>query len=161
MADLDDGPDQAPLLIKQVQATTLSLLAGLSYDLLLTHGPHGEYTHHRRHEECCQSVEELWQAGGINIKRLWLFAYEDGGRAYLPRVCDDADRRDMLAENIWIEKRRVHHEKKVSGVLTRLKQRLSAQQFGRNNRESTRTDRISGAGGRLGAAGRTIVQGPQ
>lgn len=107
MADLDDGPDQAPLLIKQVQATTLSLLAGLSYDLLLTHGPHGEYTHHRRHEECCQSVEELWQAGGINIKRLWLFAYEDGGRAYLPRVCDDADRRDMLAENIWLEKRRL------------------------------------------------------
>jgi hypothetical protein len=38
---------------------------------------------------------------------LWLFAYEDGGRAYLPRVRDDADRRDMLTENVWLEKRRL------------------------------------------------------
>jgi hypothetical protein len=44
MADLDDGPDQAPLPVEQVEETTAGLLAGNSYDLILTHGPHGEYT---------------------------------------------------------------------------------------------------------------------
>jgi hypothetical protein len=36
-----------------------------------------------------------------------MFAYEDGGRAYLPRVRDDADRRDLLTDDIWLEKRRL------------------------------------------------------
>jgi hypothetical protein len=107
MADLDDGPDQLPLPIAQVQETTLRLLAGSSYSLILTHGPMGEYTRHRRHEECCRSLIELWQAGGIDTKSLWIFAFEDGGRAYLPRVRDDADRRDMLSDSIWVEKRRL------------------------------------------------------
>ena len=107
MADLDDGPEQVPLPIEQIQATITRLLAGNSYSLILTHGPRGEYTRHRRHEECCRSVVELWQAGGVATNSLWLFAYEDGGHAYLPRVRDDADRRDRLAENIWIEKRRL------------------------------------------------------
>jgi hypothetical protein len=38
---------------------------------------------------------------------LWLFAYEDGERAYLPRVRNDADLRDMLTDDIWLEKRRL------------------------------------------------------
>jgi LmbE family N-acetylglucosaminyl deacetylase len=107
MADLDDGPDQAPLPAKQVQETTARLLAGTSYSLILTHGPMGEYTWHRRHAECCQSVVELWRSGRIDTSRLWMFAYEDGGRAYLPRVRDDADRRDVLTDDIWLEKRRL------------------------------------------------------
>ena len=107
MADLDDGPDQAPLPIEQVQETTARLLAGASYNLILTHGSNGEYTRHRRHAECSQAVVELWRSGSIDTKRLWLFAYEDGGRAYLPRVREDADRRDVLADNVWIEKRRL------------------------------------------------------
>ena len=107
MADLDDGPEQVPLPIEQVQATIARLLAGNSYSLILTHGPRGEYTRHRRHEECCQAVVELWQSGRIYTDRLWSFAYEDGGRTYLPRVRNDADRRDVLTENIWLEKRRL------------------------------------------------------
>jgi LmbE family N-acetylglucosaminyl deacetylase len=107
MADLDDGPDQVPLPGGQVQETTARLLGGTSYSLLLTHGPGGEYTRHRRHAECCQAVIELWRSALINTRRLWLFAYEDGGRAYLPRVRDDADRRDVLAEHAWLEKRRL------------------------------------------------------
>ena len=107
MADLDDEPDQVPLPIEQIQETITRLLARYSYGLILTHGPKGEYTRHRRHEECCRSVVELWRSGSIATNRLWLFAYEDGGRAYLPRVCGDADRRDMLPENIWLEKRRL------------------------------------------------------
>jgi LmbE family N-acetylglucosaminyl deacetylase len=107
MADMDDEPAQVPLPIAQIQATIIRLLAGNSYSLILTHGPMGEYTRHRRHEECCQSVVELWRSGSIATNRLWLFAYEDGGHAYLPRVRNDADRRDVLTENIWLEKRRL------------------------------------------------------
>ena len=59
MADLDDEPDQVPLPIEQILETTARLLAGSSYSLILTHGPKGEYTRHRRHEECCRSVAEL------------------------------------------------------------------------------------------------------
>jgi hypothetical protein len=36
-----------------------------------------------------------------------MFAYEDGGRAYLPRVRDDADQRKVLTEAVWLEKRRL------------------------------------------------------
>jgi hypothetical protein len=38
---------------------------------------------------------------------LWLFAYEDGGRTYLPRVRKDADRRDVLTDDVWREKLRL------------------------------------------------------
>ena len=107
MADLDDGPEQAPLPSRQVEETIAQLLAGNSYDLILTHGPNGEYTQHRRHAECCRAVVELWRSGGIGTTRLWMFAYEDGSRAYLPRVRQDADRRDVLPDDIWVEKRRV------------------------------------------------------
>ena len=107
MGDLNDGPDQAPLPAGQVQETTARLLGGITYKLILTHGPSGEYTRHRRHAECCQAVIELWRSGRIETRRLWLFAYEDGSRAYLPRVRNDADRRDLLTEHIWLEKRRL------------------------------------------------------
>jgi LmbE family N-acetylglucosaminyl deacetylase len=107
MADLDDGPDQTPLPPGQVRDTAAQLLAGNTYDLILTHGPLGEYTQHRRHAECCRAVVELWRSGAVDTKRLWMFAYEDGGRSYLPRVRQDADRRDVLPEGIWAEKRRL------------------------------------------------------
>ena len=41
MADLDDGPEQAPLPVELVETTAARLLAGDSYDLVLTHGPLG------------------------------------------------------------------------------------------------------------------------
>jgi LmbE family N-acetylglucosaminyl deacetylase len=107
MADLDDGPEQTPLPKDEVQKTIVQLLAGNGYDLVLTHGPKGEYTRHRRHEECCRSVIELWRSGGIATNRLWLFAFEDGDRARLPRVRADADRRNVLTDEVWLEKRRM------------------------------------------------------
>jgi hypothetical protein len=107
MADLDDGPDQAPLPADQLQQTAARLLAGASYNLILTHGPKGEYTQHRRHVECSQTVVELWRLGRIDTTRLWLFAYEDRGGAYLPRVRGDADRRDLLTHDVWLEKHRL------------------------------------------------------
>ena len=107
MADLDDGPEQTPLTAGQLQETIVHLLPATHYDLILTHGPKGEYTRHRRHEECSQSVVELWQSGHIVTERLWLFAYEDGNRAHLPQVRDDADRREILTGDIWREKQRL------------------------------------------------------
>lgn len=107
MADLDDSPDQTPLPADRLQQTACQLLGGTSYDLILTHGPKGEYTQHRRHSECCHTVVDLWRSGRIETNRLWLFAYEDGGRAYLPRVRVDADLRNILTNDVWLEKYRL------------------------------------------------------
>jgi LmbE family N-acetylglucosaminyl deacetylase len=107
MADLDDGPDQTPLAVEVVQETIARLLSTSHYDLILTHSLKGEYTYHRRHEECSRGVIELWRHGSINTGQLWFFAYEDGARAYYPRARMDADRRDVLTETVWNEKRSI------------------------------------------------------
>lgn len=107
MGDLDDGPEQVPLPDDEVTAAVGRLLPDRDYDLVLTHGPLGEYTRHRRHEECCRAVVESWAAGRLRTRWLWLFAYEDGGRSYLPRVRGDADRRHRLAPQVWEAKRGV------------------------------------------------------
>jgi hypothetical protein len=107
MGDLDDGPDQTPLNPALVLGTIARLLPGPSFDLLLTHSPQGEYSSHRRHAECSTAVVGAWRTGLLPSARLWLFAYDDGDRTYLPRVRPDADRRDMLTESAWLEKRRL------------------------------------------------------
>jgi LmbE family N-acetylglucosaminyl deacetylase len=104
MANLDDGPEQVPLREAEVQDTILSLLSGTSYDGILTHGPAGEYTRHRRHEEVSRAVTELWRSGRLTAGRLFLFAYEDGGREYLPRPRKDAHLVENLPGSIWQRK---------------------------------------------------------
>ena len=42
--------------------------------------------------------------------RCWMFAYEDGGRAYLPRAIAEAEVQVALPERIWREKYRLIHE---------------------------------------------------
>jgi len=108
MADLDDGPDQTPLPAGQVQSTVQALLpVNETFDLVLTHGPVGEYTRHLRHEECCRAVVTLWARGQIRAKSLWCFAYDDGDKVYLPRVSSHAVRRVALPDDIWSEKYRL------------------------------------------------------
>jgi LmbE family N-acetylglucosaminyl deacetylase len=104
MADLDDGPDQAPLDVELVEQTIFSLLPYTHYDLLMTHSPFGEYTRHRRHEETGLVVTQLWASGRLNARELWLFAYEDGDRQYFPRAIDRAHHRFALDEKMWQEK---------------------------------------------------------
>lgn len=104
MGDLDDGPEQRPLPLGNVKQTLRELLPDVGFDLVLTHGPAGEYTRHRRHEECCRAVVSLWAEGGLSTRELWLFAYEDGSRAYLPRVRENADFRYPLTPSIRREK---------------------------------------------------------
>ena len=85
LGDLDDGPDQAPLAGPAVEEAVLSLLGrGASLGVVLTHGPRGEYTRHRRHEEVSRAVTALWMDGRLRADALWMFAYEDGGGACLP-----------------------------------------------------------------------------
>lgn len=108
MADLDDGPEQMPLPTEQIEHTVETLLPrNVEFDVLLTHGPDGEYTRHARHEECCRAVVSLWCRGLIRTKALWCFAYDDGHRAYLPRVRENAELRKTLPEDIWRIKYRI------------------------------------------------------
>jgi len=97
------GPGALP--VQQVEETTARLLAGNSYDLILTHGPHGEYTQHRRHTECCQGVAELW-GRAVSIQPVVDVRLPRRRRrtASGSRRCRSAD---LLPEDIWVEKRRL------------------------------------------------------
>lgn len=107
IGDLDDGPEQRPLPELDVQQTIMSLLPTTDYHLILTHGPWGEYTRHRRHEETSQAVAALWSNGRIAASEMWMFAYEDGGKRYLPRPIKTAHRIVRLTDDIWQQKYRV------------------------------------------------------
>ena len=104
MADLDDGPDQTPLDKFEVQQTILSLLPHHHFDLVISHSPAGEYTRHIRHEEVGRAVIDLWQYGSLSTDELWLFAYEDGGKRYLPRPIESAPGYYVLPGDVWQKK---------------------------------------------------------
>lgn len=104
MGDLDDGPEQFPLDEKEVQGVIMDLLPPKPFDLIITHSPSGEYTRHLRHEETGKAVIKLWTAGKILTKELWIFAYEDGNKEYLPRPIEKASFYNYLPEHIWQKK---------------------------------------------------------
>ena len=104
MGDLDDGPEQVPLSEDELQETILGLLSQTHFDLIISHSPAGEYTRHRRHEEIGRAVIMLWQAGKLSTNELWTFAYEDGGKRYLPKPIDTATVYTILPEEIWQKK---------------------------------------------------------
>ncbi len=104
MGDIDDGPQQSPLDDRNTQNTIVGLLATSKFNLIITHGLQGEYTRHLRHEETAKSVLTLWENGKLPAEHLWMFAYEDGGRKYLPRPVDDPDMLIKLPKEIWQKK---------------------------------------------------------
>ena len=106
MADLDDGPEQAPLADEQVEQALLAQLPTRHFERILTHCPAGEYTRHLRHEEVARAVLRLWLAGELSAPELWLFAYEDGGGEHLPRAVAAADITVELPPEIW--RRKLH-----------------------------------------------------
>ncbi|HLW31468.1 MAG TPA: PIG-L family deacetylase [Aequorivita sp.] len=107
MGNLDDGPEQIPLEIKEVKNEILALLPKHNFDLIITHSPQGEYTKHLRHEEVGRAVIDLWSEKKIASKELWLFAYEDGNKKYYPKAMVDASIHQKLPKNIWEEKYRI------------------------------------------------------
>lgn len=104
MSDLDDGPEQTPLSEREVEETILQTLPHQHFDLMISHNPAGEYTRHRRHEEIGKAVIRLWHLGKISADELWVFAYEDGGKGYLPRPIKTASIYTLLPEKIWQRK---------------------------------------------------------
>ncbi|HET7544790.1 MAG TPA: hypothetical protein VFK05_33210 [Polyangiaceae bacterium] len=107
MADLDDGPEQAPLADEQVEEALLSCLTLRHFDRILTHAPLGEYTRHRRHEEVARAVLRLWLRGALAAPEVWLFAYDDEGGSRLPRVSAKADTVRELSTEVWARKYRL------------------------------------------------------
>lgn len=103
MADLNDEPEQEPLHAALVQQTVAAIVSD-THDIIITHGKRGEYTRHLRHEETYEAVLALWAAGTLKARELWTFAYEDGGGMYLPRAAEEADKRAVLAEDVWQQK---------------------------------------------------------
>lgn len=91
MGDMDDSPEQLPLAGVTVRGAVKSLLPARNWDLLITHGPRGEYTRHRRHEEVSCAVADLWRQGAITARELWMFAYDDARGTSDPRPRSDAD----------------------------------------------------------------------
>ena len=101
IADLDDGSEQVPLPSTSVEEAVLELLPMVHFDVVFTHGPKGEYTRHRRHEETSRAVAALWQTGRIFSNALWLFAYDDRGGSRLPRPSLDAHLIERLSGETW------------------------------------------------------------
>jgi LmbE family N-acetylglucosaminyl deacetylase len=104
MGDLDDAPEQLPLVEHEVQDTILKLLPSDRFDLIITHGLLGEYARHLRHEEAGKAVMALWETQRLFAKEIWRFAYEDGDGGYLPRAVQDADLKIRLPGEIWQKK---------------------------------------------------------
>jgi len=104
IGDLDDGPEQSPLDSQEVQDAILELLPSHTFDLIITHGPAGEYTRHLRHEETGREVLALIESERLFANEVWRFAYEDGNRKYLPRAAEDADLNLKLPDEIWQKK---------------------------------------------------------
>jgi LmbE family N-acetylglucosaminyl deacetylase len=104
MGDIGDGPEQIPQDRRNLQNTILDLLPPRKFDLIITHGPWGEYTRHLKHEETGKEVMALWESERLFAKQVWRFAYEDGEGKYLPRVVQDADLKIRLPDEIWKKK---------------------------------------------------------
>jgi LmbE family N-acetylglucosaminyl deacetylase len=104
MGDMNDEPEQAPLEKRDAEGTILSLLKKTDYDLIITHSTQGEYTRHRRHEEVAEAVLGLIESKRLAAKRIWMFAYEDGNKKYLPQPIKSADQLVPLPLDIWNKK---------------------------------------------------------
>jgi LmbE family N-acetylglucosaminyl deacetylase len=101
IGDLDDSPEQIPLNENELDETILELLPSLSFDLIISHSPAGEYTRHIRHEETGRAVIRLWENGRLHTNELWIFAYEDGNKEYYPQPVKSAHINFPLSPKIW------------------------------------------------------------
>jgi len=112
MGDLDDGPEQTPVTDAEIDDVVHALTADLPRpDLLITHGPHGEYTRHLRHEECHRAIVRACASQTLAPRTLWCFAYDDCGGRSCPAPDPDAPLRYRLSPRTYAAKRAL-----ISGV---------------------------------------------
>jgi LmbE family N-acetylglucosaminyl deacetylase len=104
IGDLEDGVEQTPLEMREVEKIVIKLLRKRKYDLIVTHSVRGEYARHKRHEETSNAVLSLFEKEKLKAHELWMFAYEDGGGKYYPRPINEADTLIILPEKIWDKK---------------------------------------------------------
>jgi len=107
MADFDDSPGQIPLFESEVQQAILDYTGNCDFDLILSHGPWGEYTRHKRHEEVSKAVLTLWHNGSLSAKRMGLFAYTDDDKTHLPLPETDAHYKIPLPPLILKDKQNI------------------------------------------------------
>jgi LmbE family N-acetylglucosaminyl deacetylase len=107
MGDMDDEPQQTPLYNQKVQKVIMDLMPSNKFDLILTHSTSGEYTRHLRHEETAKAVSDLWNSDALIAEQLWVFAYEDGNKKYLPKPEKNADMQVELPLKIWQRKYKI------------------------------------------------------
>jgi CBS domain containing-hemolysin-like protein len=50
---------------------------------------------------------DLWARGAVAAQELWLFAYEDGFRDYLPRAVESASSVLHLPNEVWRKKHEI------------------------------------------------------
>jgi hypothetical protein len=91
----------------EVEDAIMNLLPSDRFDLVLTHGPWGEYTSHKRHEEVSRAVMALRENGKLQAGEIWMFAYDDKGGKRLPQPLVDADVYVKLPQDIWEKKCRI------------------------------------------------------
>lgn len=107
MGDLDDGPEQKPLDLNNIQNLILNLMPSGKFDRIITHSPNGEYTRHLRHEETGKSVLTLWEKGKLIADELWTFAYNDNNKQNYPNPVENADVYQTFSKKIWLKKFRI------------------------------------------------------
>ena len=73
--DVDDGnPLKAINVPREIGRRIRDILSEMDWDLILTHGPNGEYGH-PRHIEVHNEVLRLVELGVLRCDELWTFAY--------------------------------------------------------------------------------------
>lgn len=107
MEDFDDSAEQIPLSESEVQQAILNYIDKNHFDLILSHGPRGEYTRNRRHEEVSKAVLTLWYNGDLNANKIWLFAYTDNNKKHLPLPETNAHYKTLLPPSILINKQSI------------------------------------------------------
>ena len=107
ISDLDDGEPLAPIdPAADIGGRVLAALAAERWDLVLTHGPNGEYGH-PRHVETHEAVETLVRSGKLTAGELLTFAYECDPSTGECVPAPWADISMDLAPDIITEKRRI------------------------------------------------------
>jgi len=107
MSDLDDSPILKILdVASEIEGRITSLLGHQSWDILLTHGPNGEYGH-VRHQQTHLEVVRLVRAGVLTCKQFLCFAYDADARTGQCRPAPWADLKIELSTQQLEEKKRI------------------------------------------------------